>query len=114
MTIEAVACTHRGCVDLRDARYLEDEVLHVTAAGRDTGPGWGRLRHHGHVDVITCQASARSSSNVRTAAQSASELQFWLAPPLHVQISSGMGDFAPTGVTWYLGTSRQRLELASG
>lgn len=32
MTIEAVPCCHPGCVDLRDARYPDDEVLHLTAA----------------------------------------------------------------------------------
>ena len=32
MTIEAVPCPHPGCVDLRDLRYPDDGVLHLTAA----------------------------------------------------------------------------------
>lgn len=32
MTIEAVPCPHSGCVDLRDGRYPDDGVLHLTAA----------------------------------------------------------------------------------
>jgi hypothetical protein len=32
MTIEAVPCTQPGCVDLRDVRYPDDDVLHLTAA----------------------------------------------------------------------------------
>lgn len=32
MTVEAVPCPHLGCVDLRDVRYPDDGVLHLTAA----------------------------------------------------------------------------------
>ena len=32
MTIEVVPCTQSGCVDLRDARYPEDGVLHMAVA----------------------------------------------------------------------------------
>lgn len=32
MTVEAVSCPHPGCVDLRDARYPDDGVLHLTSA----------------------------------------------------------------------------------
>jgi hypothetical protein len=32
MTIEAVPCTHAGCVDLRDVRYPDDGVLHLNAS----------------------------------------------------------------------------------
>ena len=32
MTVEAVPCPHPGCVDLRDVRYPDDGVLHLTAA----------------------------------------------------------------------------------
>lgn len=32
MTIEAVTCSHAGCVDLRDVRYPDDGVLHLSAA----------------------------------------------------------------------------------
>ena len=32
MTIEAVSCPHPGCVDVRDVRYPDDGVLHLTAA----------------------------------------------------------------------------------
>jgi len=32
MTIEAVPCTQPGRVDLRDVRYPDDDVLHLTAA----------------------------------------------------------------------------------
>ncbi|HEX9353739.1 MAG TPA: DUF397 domain-containing protein [Streptosporangiaceae bacterium] len=32
MTIEVVPCTQPACVDLRDARYPDDGVLHLTAA----------------------------------------------------------------------------------
>lgn len=32
MTIEAVYCPHQGCVDLRDVRYPDDGVLHLTFA----------------------------------------------------------------------------------
>jgi hypothetical protein len=32
MTIEAVPCPHTGCVDLRDVRYRDDGVLHLTSA----------------------------------------------------------------------------------
>lgn len=32
MTIEVVLCKHPGCVDLRDVRYPEDGVLHLSAA----------------------------------------------------------------------------------
>jgi hypothetical protein len=32
MSIEAVPCSHPGCVDLRDVRYPHDGVLHLTAA----------------------------------------------------------------------------------
>lgn len=32
MTIEAIPCPHQGCVDLRDVRYPDDGVLHLTAA----------------------------------------------------------------------------------
>jgi hypothetical protein len=32
MTIEAVSCPHAGCVDLRDVRYPDDGVLHLTTA----------------------------------------------------------------------------------
>jgi hypothetical protein len=32
VTIEAVPCPHPGCVDLRDVRYPDDEVLHLTTA----------------------------------------------------------------------------------
>jgi Domain of unknown function (DUF397) len=32
MTIEAVPCSREGCVDLRDARYPNDGVLHLTPA----------------------------------------------------------------------------------
>jgi hypothetical protein len=31
MTIEAVSCSHSGCVDLRDSRYPDDDVLHLSA-----------------------------------------------------------------------------------
>ena len=31
MTIEAVRCLHPGCVDLRDVRYPDDDVLHLAA-----------------------------------------------------------------------------------
>jgi hypothetical protein len=31
MTIEVVPCTHQGCVDLRDVRYPNDGVLHLSA-----------------------------------------------------------------------------------
>ncbi len=34
MTIEVVLCTHPGCVDLRDVRYPDDGVLHLSAAER--------------------------------------------------------------------------------
>ncbi|MGI8452136.1 MAG: DUF397 domain-containing protein [Streptosporangiaceae bacterium] len=30
--IEVVPCSHRGCVDLRDSRYPDQEVLHFSAA----------------------------------------------------------------------------------
>ena len=30
MTIEAVSCPRPGCVDLRDVRYPDDGVLHLT------------------------------------------------------------------------------------
>jgi hypothetical protein len=32
MTIEVVRCPHPGCVDLRDVRYPDDGVLHLTTA----------------------------------------------------------------------------------
>jgi hypothetical protein len=32
MSIEAILCTQPGCVDLRDVRYPDDDVLHLTAA----------------------------------------------------------------------------------
>lgn len=32
MNIEVVPCSLRGCVDLRDSRYPDGEVLHLTAA----------------------------------------------------------------------------------
>jgi len=32
MTVEAVPCSQHGCVDLRDVRYPNDGVLHLTAA----------------------------------------------------------------------------------
>ena len=32
MTIEAVPCLHPGCVDLRDVRYPDDGVIHLTTA----------------------------------------------------------------------------------
>lgn len=32
MTIEAVPCSHPGCVDLRDVRYPGDGVLHLSTA----------------------------------------------------------------------------------
>jgi hypothetical protein len=32
MTIEAVPCTQPGCIDLRDVRHPDDDVLHLTAA----------------------------------------------------------------------------------
>ena len=32
MPIEAIPCPHPGCVDLRDVRYPDDDVLHLTAA----------------------------------------------------------------------------------
>ncbi len=32
MTIEVVPCTQPGCVDLRDVRHPDDDVLHLTAA----------------------------------------------------------------------------------
>jgi hypothetical protein len=32
MSIEAVPCSHPGCVDLRDVRYPDDGVIHLTAA----------------------------------------------------------------------------------
>ncbi|MGH3067104.1 MAG: DUF397 domain-containing protein [Streptosporangiaceae bacterium] len=32
MTIEVVPCSHRGCVDLRDSRYPDEEVLHFSAS----------------------------------------------------------------------------------
>jgi Domain of unknown function (DUF397) len=32
MTIEAVPCSHPGCVDLHDVRYPDDEVLHLSSA----------------------------------------------------------------------------------
>ena len=32
MTIEAVPCPQPGCVDLRDVRYPDDGVLHLTSA----------------------------------------------------------------------------------
>jgi hypothetical protein len=32
MTIEVVPCSLSGCVDLRDGRYPDDGVLHLTAA----------------------------------------------------------------------------------
>jgi Domain of unknown function (DUF397) len=31
MTIEAVPCSHPGGVDLRDSRYPDDDVLHLSA-----------------------------------------------------------------------------------
>ncbi len=31
MTVEAVPCPHSGCVDLRDVRYPDDGVLHLTS-----------------------------------------------------------------------------------
>ncbi len=30
MTIEAVPCSHAGCVDLRDSRYPDHDVLHMS------------------------------------------------------------------------------------
>jgi hypothetical protein len=33
MTIEAVPCPHPGCVYLRDVRYPDDGVPHLTSAG---------------------------------------------------------------------------------
>jgi hypothetical protein len=32
MTIEAASCPHPGCVDLRDVRYPDDDVLHLNTA----------------------------------------------------------------------------------
>lgn len=32
MTIQVVPCTQPRCVDLRDPRYPEDDVLHLEAA----------------------------------------------------------------------------------
>jgi hypothetical protein len=32
MSIEAVPCPHPGGVDLRDLRYPDDDVLHLTTA----------------------------------------------------------------------------------
>jgi Domain of unknown function (DUF397) len=32
MTIEVVPCPHPGCVDLRDVRYPDDGVLHLSSA----------------------------------------------------------------------------------
>lgn len=32
MNIEVVPCTQPGCVDLRDAHYPDDGVLHVNAS----------------------------------------------------------------------------------
>ena len=32
MSIEAVPCAQPGCVDLRDVRYPDDDVLHLNAA----------------------------------------------------------------------------------
>jgi hypothetical protein len=48
MTIEAVRCTHPGCVDLRDVRYPDDDVLHLTAAEwtkfLEAAQAWGLRR----------------------------------------------------------------------
>lgn len=32
MSIEVVPCTEQGCVDVRDVRYPDDGVLHLTSA----------------------------------------------------------------------------------
>jgi hypothetical protein len=32
VTIEVMPCSHRGCVDLRDSRYPDEEVLHFSSA----------------------------------------------------------------------------------
>jgi hypothetical protein len=32
VTVEVVPCSHRGCVDLRDSRYPDEEVLHLSGA----------------------------------------------------------------------------------
>jgi hypothetical protein len=55
MAIEVVPCPHPGCVDLRDVRYPDDGVLHLTAAE------WVEFLtavKHGDFDGFTCPDEA--------------------------------------------------------